>query len=113
LVRAMNPWPCACTSWRGGILRVWRARGGEGQAPAGTVPAGEGRDIPGQVLAVGEEGITAAARDGTVVLLEVQPEGGRRMPAGEFLRGHRIRPGERFGKVSTGAPAGPDAEMIE
>ncbi|MDR7523646.1 MAG: methionyl-tRNA formyltransferase, partial [Armatimonadota bacterium] len=23
-VRAMNPWPCAYTTWRGGLLKVWR-----------------------------------------------------------------------------------------
>ena len=101
LVRAMNPWPCAYTIWRGGLLRVWRARAGEGQGP------------PGQVLAAGEGGITVAAGEGAVVLLEVQPEGGRRMLAGDFRRGHRIQPGERFGGASSTAPAAPESEMIE
>ncbi|MDR7418021.1 MAG: methionyl-tRNA formyltransferase [Armatimonadota bacterium] len=85
LVRAMNPWPCAFTTWPGGTLRVWKARAAEG---AGT---------PGEVLATGDAGIVVAAGQGAVVLLEVQAEGGRRMPAQEFLRGHALRPGTRLG----------------
>jgi methionyl-tRNA formyltransferase len=49
------------------------------------------------VLAADDGGITVAAGEGAVVLLEVQVEGGRRMPAGEFLRGHPVRPGEYLG----------------
>lgn len=78
LVRAMNPWPCAHTTWRGGVLKVWRARAADGQG------------LPGQVLGVGESGITVAAGEGAVVLVEVQPEGGRRMSAAAFARGHRV-----------------------
>jgi methionyl-tRNA formyltransferase len=85
LVRAMNPWPSAYTVWRGSLLKVWRALLGEGSGP------------PGEVLVANEDGITVACGTGTVVLVEVQPEGGRRMTAGEFIRGHRVRPGDRFG----------------
>jgi len=91
-VRAMNPWPSAYTTWRGGPLKVWRAR------------PGEGRGAPGEVLAADEQGIVASAGDGAVVLLEVQPEAGRRMSAGEFVRGHRIRPGERLGDALAATP---------
>lgn len=85
LVRAMNPWPCAHTTWRGGILKVWQARVTDGQGP------------PGLVLEAGEAGITVAAGEGAVALVEVQPEGGRRMPAAAFARGHRIAAGDRLG----------------
>jgi methionyl-tRNA formyltransferase len=84
-VRAMNPWPCAYTAWREGTLRIWTAR---------TVP---GQGAPGEVLAAGREGIVVASGRDAVVLLEVQAEGGRRMPAGEFLRGHSVRAGDRMG----------------
>lgn len=92
LVRAMNPWPCAHTTWRGGVLKVWRARVADGQGP------------PGQVLEAGEAGITVAAGEGAVALVEVQPEGGRRMPAAAFARGHRMATGDRLGE--TEAPGG-------
>jgi len=84
-VRAMNPWPCAYTAWREGTLRIWKAR---------TAP---GQGAPGEVLAAGREGIVVAAAQDAVVLLEVQAEGGRRMRADEFLRGHAVRAGDRVG----------------
>ncbi len=104
-VRAMNPWPCAHATWGGGVLKVWRARLGEGGGP------------PGQVLAADERGITVAAGEGAVVLVEVQPEGSRRMPAGAFLLGHRIQPGDRLGDGGTGpdgaAAASAAPKMLE
>lgn len=84
-VRAMNPWPCAYTSWREGTLRIWTAR---------TAP---GQGTPGEVLVAGGEGIVVASGQDAVVLLDVQAEGGRRMRAGEFLRGHAVRAGDRVG----------------
>lgn len=92
LVRAMNPWPCAHTTWRGGVLKVWRAHVTDGQG------------LPGQVLEAGEDGITVAAGEGAVALIEVQPEGGRRMPAAAFARGHRVAAGDRLGESV--APSG-------
>ena len=92
LVRAMNPWPCAYTTWRGGVLKVWQARVTDGQGP------------PGQVVEAGEAGITVAAGEGAVTLVEVQPEGGRRMSASAFARGHRMAAGDRLGE--RGAPGG-------
>jgi methionyl-tRNA formyltransferase len=85
IVRAMDPWPSAYTTWRGTLLKVWRAR------------AGEGTGGPGEVLTAGPETLTVAAGRGAVELLEVQPEGGRRMTVAEFLRGHPLRAGERLG----------------
>ncbi len=86
MIRAMNPWPCAHTTWQVGVLRIWRAR------------VAQGGGLPGQVLGVGEDGITVAAGEGAVTLLEVQPEGGRRMHAAAFARGHRIAAGDRLGE---------------
>lgn len=84
-VRAMNPWPCAYTSWHGSTLRIWRAR------------TAHGRGEPGEVLAAGREGIVVASGQDAVALLEVQAAGGRRMRADEFLRGHAVRAGDRLG----------------
>lgn len=101
IVRAMNPWPCASTTWRGGMLRIWRAR------------TGDGRGLPGQVLAANDDGIVVAAGDGAVVLTEVQPGGGRRMSAGNFLRGHRLRSGEHLGGAVPPTPDARDSEVVE
>jgi methionyl-tRNA formyltransferase len=64
-------------------------------------PAGSGEDTaPGMI--VGESGdlsrLGVMAGEGTVAeVMELQPEGKRRMAAAEFLRGHRPRPGDYLG----------------
>ena len=84
-VRAFNPWPVAYTRWRDQPLRVWRATPGAQDVAA----------APGTVLAC-DKGIAVAAGDGVLTLTDVQLEGGRRMSAEEFLRGHRLEVGERL-----------------
>ncbi len=96
-VRAMQPWPTAYTFWH----RL-------GQSPLRMIllratwrPAGPGEDAaPGMIL--GEEGdlsrLGVMAGEGTVVeVTELQPDGKRRMPAADFLRGRRPRPGDYLG----------------
>jgi methionyl-tRNA formyltransferase len=53
--------------------------------------------LPGQVLAVGPAGVTVACGSGALRITELQRSGGKRMPAGEFLSGHDVKPGMRFG----------------
>jgi len=82
LVRAMNPWPAASTEIplaAGGHARLKIFAAALGPAESAT---------PGTVLAADAAGIRIAAADGALTLGEVQREGGRRMPAGEWLRGH-------------------------
>jgi len=96
-VRAMQPWPTAYTFWH----RL-------GQKPLRLIlhratwrPAGPGEDTtPGMIL--GEEGdlskLGVMAGEGTAVeVLELQPEGKRRMAAVDFLRGRRPQPGDFLG----------------
>jgi methionyl-tRNA formyltransferase len=70
-----------------------------GGAPAQLVP---GANLPAErvpaELAAGElVGDFVGTGDGTLQLLVVQPEGKAAMPAGEWLRGARPKPGERLG----------------
>jgi methionyl-tRNA formyltransferase len=96
-VRAMQPWPTAYTFLhRPGQppLRVLVAR------VAASEPAGPEGLSPGAVVIHPEvpSRLTVAAGQGSrVELLEIQPAGKRRMPAAEFLRGHRLGPGDHFG----------------
>ncbi len=55
---------------------------------------------PGSVLAVSGSPRVACA-GGSVELLEVQPAGGKRMTAGDFLRGTPLPAGSRFGPEGT------------
>ena len=49
---------------------------------------------PGTVLAAGKDGLAVACGEGTVLRLEeIQPDGGKRMKAADYLRGHPIEVG--------------------
>jgi methionyl-tRNA formyltransferase len=52
---------------------------------------------PGTVVAADAGPLVVAAGQGAVVLRTVQPAGKRMMPVEQFLRGHPVRPGDRFG----------------
>lgn len=82
-VRAFTPWPGAFASLAGRGLKVLKAR------------VGSGRGEPGAVLCAGPAGIEVACAEGSLVLLEVQPEGKRPMTAAQFLAGHPLAPGAR------------------
>lgn len=84
-VRGFNPWPgCFCRLPDGSVLRVFAVRP---EAASGA---------PGTVLDSGQEGPLVAAGDGAVRLVEVQPEGGRRMPAAAYVHGHPMGVGWRL-----------------
>lgn len=75
-VRALSPHIGAYTEASGHRLKIWRAK------------AGEGGDDPGSIVIDGER-LLVSCGSGTLELLEVQPEGKRRMGAAEYLRGRR------------------------
>ena len=82
-VRAFTPWPGAFTGLNGARFKVHRTK------------VGAGRGAPGTVLAAGPGGIVVACGEGSLVLLDVQPEGKRVMAASEFLSGHKLVPGSQ------------------
>jgi methionyl-tRNA formyltransferase len=82
-VRAFRPSPGALARLRGDATKVWRSR----------VVSGHGR--PGTILEA-STAIHVACGVDALAIDELQPAGGRRMPAAEFLRGRRLAPGERF-----------------
>jgi methionyl-tRNA formyltransferase len=85
--RGFTPWPGLWTRLSGSVLKI------HSSAP---LPSG-GRE-PGEIVAASADGIDVSAGSGTVLrLLEVQPEGKKRMPAAAYLAGHPLRPGERLG----------------
>lgn len=97
-VRALRPWPRAVTFWQradGEPLRLNVDR--VSLVPCGEVAAATGRadSTPGTVLDVSNR-LVIATGDGALELLDVQPAGKRSMSAGEFLRGNRVRVGDRF-----------------
>ena len=80
-IRGMSPFPGAYAGAAGETLKVFFAM------PAGRYTDGE----PGSVVQTGSAGIEVLCGDGRAVLLtEVQAKGGRRMPAGDYARGHSV-----------------------
>ena len=69
-VRALSPHIGAVTELAGRRTTIWRARPGDGPIPA-----------------TGPDRLVVAAGEGWLEVLELQQEGRKRMPAGEFLRG--------------------------
>jgi len=90
-VRAFNPFPGAVASLTGHPLKVWRAQ----------VVAAQG--VPGTVLAADAGGVVVACGEAALRLLELQRPGSRRLPAGEFLRGFPVIPGDRCDSALPGA----------
>src|SRR5262249_16394912 len=94
-IRAMHPWPTAYAYlYRAGqpplraIVHKAQALGDPCQAAPGMIV----------VSANHPSALCVAAGEHTQVqIVELQPAGKRRMPAVEFLRGHRLQAGDRFG----------------
>jgi methionyl-tRNA formyltransferase len=84
-LRGFQPWPGTFTSFRGKNLHVWDARPVER-----TVLQGE-LLVEGDRLLVGCDGASA------LELLEVQPEGKKRLAARDFVHGYHPRSQERLG----------------
>ena len=87
-LRAFTPWPGAYTQLDGGLLKVHAVRVGTGQGS------------PGTVLAAGAEGLEVACGEGSLWLLQVQPEGKRVMPVRDFLQGRKVSPGTTLGSAA-------------
>lgn len=92
LVRATIPWPGATTSWQGNGLKLWHARVDDAATSSRHDPASAGR-----VIDVRPESIVVATGRGNVEITELQPAGRRRMRVREFLSGHVMKAGDRFG----------------
>ncbi len=87
-VRGCDPQPGASTTVRGNLVRLTDAAL-EPRTKAGRY---------GEVLEVDEAGLRVALNGGTLLVRQVRPEGGRRVPAAEFARDVDLLPGEFLGR---------------
>jgi methionyl-tRNA formyltransferase len=85
-VRAFNPFPVAQTVLDGETCRIWMATALAGSAEPGVIV-----DI--------SDGIVVGCGEGLLRIEELQMPGGKRLSAADFLRGHALRPGQRFGRL--------------
>jgi methionyl-tRNA formyltransferase len=88
-IRGLAPSPGAFAQFRGRILKVFKSE---------LVEPAQSDDDFGMVLESEEkESLWVKTGAGILSLLEVQPEGKRRMSIREFVRGYRVRPKEKLG----------------
>jgi methionyl-tRNA formyltransferase len=84
-IRAFDPFPGAFSHFNQQLVKVWAAQ---------LVTDSSGQ--PGKVSATTEDGIVVACGSDALRLTELQRQGGKRLPASEFLRGFPIAAGQRF-----------------
>jgi len=92
-VRGLAPWPGTFTQWtndRGELQRLIIRRVGVVDSPPYSTQ-------PGEIVMVNTDQLVIAAGDGSAVsLVEIQPSGKKSMLASEFLRGYRLKAGQRL-----------------
>ena len=92
LVRGLHPWPHASSVLAGARYLIHRTAIAPSTRPAPLAP--------GTIIeASGDRLIVATGHAGAVAILEIQPEGRRRLDTRAFLAGHRWTPGQRFDPV--------------
>jgi len=85
LVRAFTPWPGTSCMLKVAQMKIHRA---QVIANADACPA------PGTIVSANADGILVSCGNGLLNLSEVQIEGGRRLSAADFLRGHPLHAGD-------------------
>jgi methionyl-tRNA formyltransferase len=88
-VRGFQPWPNAYTTYNSKRLVIWRACVVEDEKKSAR---------EGEIVEAHNDDLIVMCGDSTLLrLIEVQPEGKRRMSARDFLNGVRVRAGEPLG----------------
>lgn len=77
-VRGLHPWPVATMELEGKVFKVHETR----------VVPGEGK--PGTILELNKNGLVIACGEGAVEIRSLQAEGGKRMAAPDYFRGHPL-----------------------
>ena len=84
-LRGFQPWPGAFTTFRGKALQVWAAKPSTSET------------TPGEFAVQGDRLFVGSGKSTALELLELQPEGKKRMPARDFVHGYRPTTGEKLG----------------
>ena len=89
-LRGFQPWPGAFTTFRGKHLTLHRAH---------LAAYGMGPLVPGEMKVAGEDLFLGCGEGTALQVIELQPEGKRRMSARDFIHGYRPKAGERLGST--------------
>lgn len=77
-VRGLHPWPVATMELKGQKFKVHATR------------IVEGKGNPGEILGLNKTGLVIACGEGAVEIQQLQAEGGKRMAAPDYFRGHPL-----------------------
>ena len=79
-VRGLDPWPVATAELGGTRFKIYSVRPTEKKTEL----------APGTPVALTKRGLEIACGDGVLEILELQADGGKRMRAPDYFRGHPI-----------------------
>lgn len=85
LIRGTNPQPGAWTTHGGKEVQVFDSRRSDATGGA-----------PGEVIAIGDDGITVAANGGSILVQRVRPEGDKKISAKDFVTSSGLSVGAKF-----------------
>lgn len=88
LIRGLNPWPSAYTSWNGKTIKIWEAGVLEEHA----------KEEPGTVVWVTKASFAVQTGNGLLEIKSLQLPGKKRMDADAFLRGYQMKEGMCLGQ---------------
>ena len=80
LVRGVNPWPSAYTTYKENIMKVWKTK----------VIDKTSNKQPGTVLSVDKEGIQVSTGENIILIKEIQMPGKKRVEVSEYIKGNSI-----------------------
>ena len=78
-VRGLHPWPVATAEIEGTPFKIHETR------------LVEGSGTPGQLLRLTKTGLVVACGEGAVEIRSLQAQGGKRMAAADYFRGHPLK----------------------
>ncbi len=78
LVRGLHPWPVATMELNGVTFKIHETR------------IVDGNGAPGTILRLSKEGLVIACGEGAIEIRSLQAEGGKRMSAADYFRGHPL-----------------------
>lgn len=87
LIRGLNPWPSAYTTWNEKTMKIWDA----------DVVDEEKTAEPGIIIEVTKQTFSVQTGEGALRINELQIPGKKKMSADAFLRGYQVKTGEKLG----------------
>ena len=80
-IHGLDPWPCATAEIAGTSFRIFN----------GETVESKWEGVPGTPVQLDKKGLTVLCGDGAIRITELQAQGGKRMKAPDYFRGHPIK----------------------